>query len=78
MPRPTLQGRQIWPGRSVADMSDLREAARRWVGVDTRALAAFRIAVGCIPLANLACRPRSLRAFYTDAGAAPRSLAVAL
>jgi len=59
-------------------MADLGEAARRRLGVDTRALAAFRIAVGCILLTDLAYRARSLRAFYTDAGAVPRSLAAAL
>ena len=54
------------------------EAARRRLGVDTRALAAFRVAVGCILSANLAYRARRLRAFHTDAGAVPRSLAAAI
>ncbi len=66
-------------GRPVVDMDlGVAEATRRRLGVDTRALAAFRVAVGCLLLADLAYRARSLRAFYTDAGAVPRSLAAAL
>ena len=65
-------------GRPVVDMTGLGEATRRRLGVDTRALAAFRVAVGCVLLADLAYRARSLRAFYTDNGAVPRSLAAAL
>ena len=42
MPRPTLQGRRIYAGRPMVDMTGLREAARRRFGVDTRALAALR------------------------------------
>lgn len=43
------------------------------VGIDIRALAALRIALGTLVLVDLALRARSLRAFYTDAGVFPRS-----
>jgi hypothetical protein len=51
----------------------LRAALRRRLGVDRRALAAFRIALGVVLLADLALRSRNLAAFYTDAGVLPRA-----
>lgn len=42
--------------------------------IDTRALAAFRVALGVLLLVDLALRARHLRAFYTDAGVLPRSV----
>ena len=42
------------------------------VGIDLRALAAFRIGLGALLLADLARRSRSLTAFYTDDGVLPR------
>ena len=51
----------------------LRSAVRARVGVDRRALAAFRIALGLALLVDLGLRARNLTAFYTDAGALPRS-----
>ncbi|MEF8784854.1 MAG: HTTM domain-containing protein [Haloarculaceae archaeon] len=50
----------------------LRTATVRSFAVDTRALAAFRIALGSILLVDLARRSRNLVAFYTDAGVVPR------
>lgn len=50
----------------------LPAAIRHRLGIDTRALAAFRIAVGAILLADLCYRARDLVAFYTDAGVLPR------
>jgi len=50
----------------------LRAALRQRVGIDTRALAAFRVAVGAILLSDLCYRARDLVAFYTDAGVLPR------
>lgn len=47
--------------------------ARR-LGVDARALAALRIALGSLLLADLAMRARDLTAFYTDAGVLPRAV----
>lgn len=41
--------------------------------IDTRSLAAFRIALGLLILADLALRSRNLRAFYTDFGVLPRT-----
>lgn len=43
------------------------------VGVDVRALAAFRVSLGLLVLADLLLRARELRTFYTDAGVLPRS-----
>jgi hypothetical protein len=50
-----------------------RRALTRRVGIDARALAAFRVAVGLLVLADLGLRARHLTAFYTDAGVLPRS-----
>lgn len=41
--------------------------------VDLRALAAFRIGLGALVIADLIRRSRSLSAFYTDDGVLPRS-----
>jgi hypothetical protein len=54
----------------------LRAAVTRRLGVDARALAALRVALAAVVLADLALRTRFLRAFYTDAGIYPRSLLV--
>ncbi|MFB6262700.1 MAG: HTTM domain-containing protein, partial [Bradymonadaceae bacterium] len=43
------------------------------LGVDTRALAAFRIAIGALLVADLLLRSRDLVAFYTDFGVLPRT-----
>jgi len=50
-----------------------RWLARRF-GVDPRALAALRMSLGLLFLADLALRSRDLVAFYTDAGVLPRSV----
>ncbi|WP_435181891.1 HTTM domain-containing protein [Halorussus sp. AFM4] len=47
--------------------------ARRF-GVDARALAALRVALGLLLLVDLALRSRDLVAFYTDAGVLPRAV----
>ncbi|WP_232688766.1 HTTM domain-containing protein [Halobacterium zhouii] len=52
----------------------VRAALARRVSVDARALAAFRVGVGALLLADLALRARNLTAFYTDAGVLPRPL----
>ena len=52
----------------------LRVALRRRLGIDPRALAAFRIALGVVLLVDLALRARNLTAFYTDAGVLPRTM----
>ncbi|WP_123620328.1 HTTM domain-containing protein [Halorubrum sp. CSM-61] len=59
------------PGSPVS--ARLRAALRRRIGIDVRALAAFRIALGAVLLADLALRARNLTAFYTDSGVLPRS-----
>ena len=51
-----------------------RSALARRFGVDPRALAALRISLGLLLLADLALRSRDLVAFYTDSGVLPRSL----
>ena len=51
----------------------LRNAVGARVGIDRRALAAFRVALGVVLLVDLGLRARNLTAFYTDAGVFPRS-----
>jgi len=51
----------------------IRGAVRRRFTVDTRALAAMRIALGCIILGDLAYRATALEMFYTNDGAYPLS-----
>jgi hypothetical protein len=55
----------------------LRGGVRRRVRIETRSLAAFRIALGLLLLADLLSRSRSLRAFYTDGGVLPRTALLA-
>jgi hypothetical protein len=50
-----------------------RDALARHFGIDARALAAFRVALGFLLLADLAWRAPDLVAFYTDAGVLPRA-----
>ncbi|WP_235271567.1 hypothetical protein [Halorubrum saccharovorum] len=58
-------------GSAVPDR--LRAALRSRIGIDVRALAAFRVALGVVLLVDLALRARNLTAFYTDSGVLPRS-----
>ena len=55
---------------------------RQWIGarvrIDTRSLALFRIALGLLIVGDIALRSRNLTRFYTDDGAVPASLAVAV
>jgi hypothetical protein len=53
--------------------SRLRHAVRHRLAVDRRALAALRIALGLLLLADLALRSRALVAHYTDRGVLPRA-----
>lgn len=50
----------------------LTTAVRHRFKIDTRSLAAFRIALGLLILADLISRSRNLTAFYTDSGVFPR------
>ncbi|SEV96515.1 HTTM domain-containing protein [Natrinema salifodinae] len=60
--------------RRITDGRDrFARAIERRFAVDLRALAAFRIALGLLVLADLARRSRNLEAFYTDAGVLPRA-----
>ena len=59
------------PGRVPVSVADWLRAR---FGVDPRALAALRIGLGLLVLADLALRTRDLLAFYTDAGVLPRPL----
>lgn len=58
----------------MRDRSGFRAALSERVGIDARALAAFRIYVGLLLCADLLLRARNLRAFYTDAGVLPRDV----
>jgi hypothetical protein len=53
--------------------SRLAAVVRRRFEIDARALAAFRIALGALVVADLALRARNLVAFYTDRGVLPRA-----
>jgi len=55
-------------------LARVRSAVSRRLGVNARALAAFRIALGALLVADLLTRARHLRAFYTDEGVLPRSV----
>ena len=48
------------------------------VRIDTRSLALFRMALGLLIVADVLLRSRNLEFFYTDSGAVPASLAVAV
>ncbi|GAB3668286.1 HTTM domain-containing protein [Halopiger thermotolerans] len=54
-----------------AVLDRLSIAIQRRIAIDPRALAAFRIAVGALLIADLALRARNLGTFYTDAGVLP-------
>ncbi|AEH35536.1 HTTM domain-containing protein [Halopiger xanaduensis] len=61
-------------GSRAAIVARLRSAVAPRLGIDPRALAAFRIALGLILLGDLLfLRVPGLHAFYTDAGTFPRS-----
>ena len=69
-----MPGRQ----RATAVSTRARAVLTEWVRIDTRALAALRIALGAILLVDLAGRSRDLSAFYTDGGVVPRDALAAL
>jgi hypothetical protein len=50
-----------------------REALSRRLGVDTRGLAALRVSLGLLVVADLLFRGRELTTFYTDSGVLPRA-----
>ncbi|WP_226005759.1 HTTM domain-containing protein [Natrinema salinisoli] len=54
----------------------VRDALARRFGIDTRALAAFRIVLGLVLLFDVFHRSRDLVTFYTDDGVLPRALLV--
>ncbi len=56
----------------------LLQRLRESLGIDTRALAAFRVSVGFILLLDLWNRSRNLVAHYSDAGVVPRSALMAM
>ncbi|SFR31026.1 MULTISPECIES: HTTM domain-containing protein [Halorubrum] len=58
--------------RLSAVVRRLSAAVAARVSVDPRALAAFRIGLGALLIADLLLRSRSLTAFYTDYGVLPR------
>lgn len=58
----------------MVSSQSLRDAATARLGVDERALAAFRVVVAVVVLVDLAFAALDATAFYTDAGVLPRSL----
>lgn len=61
-----------WSPDSHALHTRIVDAIFHRLRIDTRSLAAFRIALGLLILADLALRARNLRAFYTDFGVLSR------
>jgi len=59
--------------RAVPFRTRARDILRDRIAVDARALAAFRIGLGTLLLADLLRRSGNLVAFYTDSGVVPRS-----
>lgn len=55
-----------------------KDALRRRLGTDARALAVLRVSLALLILADLGIRARDLTAFYTDAGVLPRETQVEL
>ncbi|MDZ7747199.1 MAG: HTTM domain-containing protein [Halobacteriales archaeon] len=55
-------------------LASLRDTLRARVGIDVRALATLRIALGLLVLCDLALRLPNIAAFYTDTGVLPRSI----
>lgn len=51
----------------------LRDAFSGRFSIDTRALATFRVLLGCLVIGDLLLRGRYLQTFYTDAGTLPRA-----
>lgn len=62
--------------RTEAIAARIRSVVRHRIGIDSRALAVFRMGLGLVLLADLFLRARFLPAFYTDAGVLPRPLLV--
>ncbi|MGK2230086.1 MAG: hypothetical protein ACI9QA_000236 [Methanobacteriota archaeon] len=58
----------------MMDAETVRDAVRRRLAVDTRAVAVFRVTLGLSLLADLSMRARGLGVFYTDAGVLPRDV----
>ncbi|SIR77209.1 HTTM domain-containing protein [Natronorubrum thiooxidans] len=59
------------------DRARIRDALERRLGIDARALAAFRIILGLTLLFDVLHRSRHLVTFYTDSGAVPREVRLA-
>ena len=63
-----------WPGTAPArGLAAVRGRLAEWFGLDLRSLAAFRIGLGVLLLADLIGRAGDLTAHYTDQGVLPRS-----
>jgi hypothetical protein len=56
----------------IRSREDVKDALRRRLGIDVRALAALRVSLALLILVDLAMRGRDIVAFYTDAGVLPR------
>lgn len=61
------------PPSATSTRARLSAALAARFGIDARALAAFRISLGLLLVADLLFRARHLGAFYTDAGVLPRA-----
>ncbi len=63
--------------RAAAGIRRIAAGTRERVRIDTRSLAAFRIALGLLIVADVLLRSRNLERFYTDDGVVPAELAIA-
>ena len=63
---------------SAPHLSPARKKLAELFGVDLRSLAAFRIGVGLVLLADLLFRAEALTAYFTDAGILPRTARIEL
>lgn len=77
-PRGPAVLQRLGRARASARRLAARPAVASRFGVDRRALAALRVALGGLLLADLGLRARHLVAFYTDVGVLPRSTLVDL
>lgn len=62
-----------WLARGPGHPVPISDGLAARFGIDARALAAFRIAIGLLVLSDLLFRAREVSTFYTDAGVLPRA-----
>lgn len=66
----------FWGFMATATLAKIIDELKATIRVDTRAMAAFRIAFGLVVLFDFLSKSTGLTAFYTDQGILPRALAI--